>query len=75
MAYITVFYNAKSGYLNEPQIEREMEAIVECPDVIVSIKTINKNGLFDVTRKQWIPPHKITKITFDEEDYRYAKGD
>ena len=74
MAYITVHYKANSGYVNQRE-ERELEAIVNCQDVITSIKTINKNGLFDVGRKQWIPPHKIVKIEFDEDDYQHAKGD
>lgn len=74
MAYINIHYLSKSGYVNEPARETEIEAVVQCTDVITSIKTINKNGLFDVSRKQWIPPHKIVKIEFNEDDYYHAKG-
>lgn len=75
MAYITVYYKAKSGYINEQQREMEIEAVVECQDVIASIRTINEKGLFDLQRGVWIPPHKISKITFDRNDYRFAKGE
>lgn len=34
MAYITVYYNAKSGYLNEPQIELQNEEVVKCDNVL-----------------------------------------